>query len=130
MAVRVSPCNPDRLKQLLDEQLSDGENVAVAEHLEDCDACRSALETLAAGHEWWDEASSLLNADLDTVEKWRSDTSSSRGNSEGDGFIVSPLSTVESSVGNVPLDFLEPSDSPAMLGMLGDYDIISNSRPA
>ncbi|MGZ0167290.1 MAG: protein kinase domain-containing protein [Planctomycetales bacterium] len=124
MAVRVSPCNPDRLKQLLDEQLSDAEQVAVAEHLEDCDACRSALETLAAGHEWWDEASSLLNADLDTAEKWSVDTSSSVGDSEDADFIVSPLSTVESSVGNVPLDFLEPSDSPMMLGMLGDYDII------
>ena len=124
MAVRVSPCNPDRLKQLLDEQLSDGEQVAVAEHLEDCDACRSALETLAAGHEWWDEASSLLNADMDTAEKWHAETSSSVGDSEDADFIVSPLSTVESSVGNVPLDFLEPSDSPAMLGKLGDYDII------
>lgn len=124
MAVRVSPCNPDRLKQLLDEQLSDGEQLAVAEHLEDCDACRSALETLAAGHEWWDEASSLLNAKLDTAEKWNAETSSSVDDSEEVDFIVSPLSTVESSVGNVPLDFLEPSDSPMMLGMLGDYDII------
>ena len=124
MAVRVSPCNPDRLKQLLDEQLSDGEQLAVAEHLEDCDACRSALETLAAGHEWWDEASSLLNTKLDTAEKWNAETSSSLDDSQEVDFIVSPLSTVESSVGNVPLDFLEPSDSPMMLGMLGDYDII------
>jgi serine/threonine protein kinase len=46
------------------------------------------------------------------------------GDSEDADFIVSPLSTVESSVGKVPLDFLEPSDSPMMLGMLGDYDII------
>ena len=57
MVVRVSDCNPDRLKLLLDEQLGDAEQIVVAEHLEDCEACRSALETLAAGHEWWDEAS-------------------------------------------------------------------------
>lgn len=124
MVVRVSDCNPDRLKLLLDEQLGDAEQGAVSEHLEDCDACRSALETLAAGHEWWDEASSLLAAHLDTAEKWHAETSSSAGDSEDADFIVSPLSTVESSVGNVPLDFLEPSDSPAMLGKLGDYDII------
>jgi len=124
MVVRVSDCNPDRLKLLLDEQLGDAEQVVVAEHLEDCDACRSALESLAAGHEWWDEASSLLNADLDTAEKWNAETSSSIGESKDADFIVSPLSTVESSIGNVPLDFLEPSDSPAMLGKLGDYDII------
>ncbi len=124
MVVRVSDCNPDRLKRLLDEQLSDAEQVVVAEHLEDCDSCRSDLESLAAGHEWWDEASSLLNADLDTAEKWHAETSSSVDDSEDADFIVSPLSTVESSVGNVPLDFLEPSDSPAMLGKLGDYDII------
>ena len=57
MVVGVSDCNPDRLKLLLDEQLGDAEQIVVAEHLEDCEACRSALETLAAGHEWWDEAS-------------------------------------------------------------------------
>ena len=124
MVVRVSSCNPDRLKQLLDEQLSDVEQVAVAEHLEDCDACRSALESLAAGHQWWNEASSLLRSEKETVGKWNAETSSSVGDSDNDDFIVSPLSTVESSIGNVPLDFLEPSDSPAMLGKLGDYDII------
>lgn len=66
----------------------------------------------------------MLNADLDTAEKWHAETSSSVGDSEDADFIVSPLSTVESAVGNMPLDFLEPSDSPAMLGKLGDYDII------
>ncbi len=124
MVVRVSDCNSDRLKQLLDEQLSDVEQVAVTEHLEDCDTCRSTLETLAAGHEWWDEASSLLGAELDTANKWSTQTRSSVSEPEDADLMVSPLSTVESSIGNVSLDFLEPSDSPAMLGKLGDYDII------
>lgn len=124
MVVRVSDCNPDRLKLLLDEQLGDAEQAVVAEHLEDCDACRSALEALAAGHEWWDEASSLLGAELDTANRWSAETCSSDREAQDADCIVSPLSTVESSIGNVPLDFLEPSDSPAMLGKLGDYDII------
>ena len=124
MAVRISPCNRDRLKLLLDEQLSDAEQVAVANHLEDCEECRAALETLAAGREWWNEASSMLSANLDTAQKWSTETCGSIGKPEDADFIVSPLSTVESSIGNVPLDFLEPSDSPAMLGKLGDYDII------
>jgi hypothetical protein len=98
--------------------LSDAEQVVVAEHLEDCDACRSDLETLAAGHVWWDEASSLLGADLDTAEKWSAETSGPVSDSEDDDFIVSPLSTVESSIGNVPLDFLEPSDSSANLATM------------
>ena len=76
MVVGVSDCNPDRLKLLLDEQLGDAEQIVVAEHLEDCEACRSALETLAAGHEWWDEASSLLGAELDTATRWSAETCS------------------------------------------------------
>ena len=124
MVVRVSPCNPHRLQELLDEQLSDRDQAAVVKHLEDCDACRSALESLAAGQEWWDEASSLLGSAQDTAGRWNAETSSSVSEPSDDEFIVSPLSTVESSVGNVPLDFLEPSDSPMMLGKLGDYDII------
>ena len=98
MVVRVSDCNSDRLKQLLDEQLSDVEQVAVAEHLEDCDTCRSTLETLAAGHEWWDEASSLLGAELDTANKWSTQTRSSVSEPEDADLMVSPLSTVESSI--------------------------------
>lgn len=128
MAVRVTPCNPDRLQELLDEQLSNAEQMAVTEHLEDCEECRTALEKLAAGHEWWDEASSMLGAELSADGTWKAATSSSVRNPTSDSrdadFIVSPLSTVESSIGNVPLDFLEPSDSPAMLGKLGEYDII------
>lgn len=124
MVVQVSGCNPHCLKQLLDEQLNEVEQRAVAEHLEECGKCRSALETLAADGRWWDEASRLLGEEADDSWNASNGTNGSVSDPDRDELSVSPLSTVDSFIGTVPLDFLEPSDSPAMLGRLGDYDII------
>lgn len=121
MVTRVSDCQPELLQNLIDDQLSRGEQESVTDHLEQCEMCRDALETLAAEDQWWSDASSFLGPD--DVAGDSLTRSSARDAVSGD-VIVSPLSTVESSIGNVPLDFLEPSDSPAMLGRLGDYDII------
>ena len=113
MPTQVSFCDHSKLQQLLAGQLSADEQSVVESHLDDCRSCCDALESLAAGESWWQDASDLLQPD-------------GRGDGASSSVLIpsSPLSSVESTVGDIPLDFLEASDSPAMLGSLGGYDII------
>ncbi len=113
MPTQVSSCDHSKLQQLLAGQLSADEQSLVEMHLDDCHSCCEALEGLAANASWWQDASDLLQPDASRNEQPSSVLIPS-----------SPLSSVESTVGDIPLDFLEASDSPAMLGSLGGYDII------
>ena len=113
MPTQVSFCDHSKLQQLLAGQLSADEQSLVEMHLDDCHSCCEALEGLAANASWWQDASDLLQPDASRNEQPSSVLIPS-----------SPLSSVESTVGDIPLDFLEASDSPAMLGSLGGYDII------
>ena len=113
MPTQVSSCDHSKLQQLLAGQLSADEQSIVEMHLDECRSCCEALERLAADASWWQDASDLLQPDAPRNEQSSSDLIPS-----------SPLSSVESTVGDIPLDFLEASDSPAMLGSLGGYDII------
>ena len=45
--------DPDRLRDLLDEQLTPETRRSVERHLEVCDPCRRELERLAAPSHWW-----------------------------------------------------------------------------
>ena len=116
------------LERLLAGQLSDDEQVRVERHLDECDSCCMTIESLTAETDWWKDASDLLQ----TVDRAASDShgdssrvrGSQRGTSRNAVIASHPLSKVESTVGDIPLDFLDASDSPAMLGSLGGYDII------
>ena len=113
MPTQVSSCDHSKLQQLLAGLLSVDEQSVVESHLNDCDLCCEALEGLAADASWWQDASDLLQPEV-------------RGDGASSSALIpsSPLSSVESTIGDIPLDFLEASDSPAMLGSLGGYDII------
>ena len=113
MPTQVSSCDHSKLQQLLAGQLSADEQSLVESHLDVCASCCETLESLAADSSWWQDASNLLQP-----EDRHDELSSSAL------IPSSPLSSVESTVGDIPLDFLEASDSPAMLGSLGGYDII------
>jgi serine/threonine protein kinase len=113
MPTHVSSCDHSKLRRLLAGQLSADQQLLVEAHLDECRSCCETLESLAADASWWEDASDLLQPEV------RRDESSSSALIPS-----SPLSSVESTVGDIPLDFLEASDSPAMLGSLGGYDII------
>lgn len=118
MVTRAFSCDHDRLRRLLDDGLHDVDRIAVEKHLNECDSCCAALESFVGDDSWWKNASSLLcpidGADLAAAASERPLRL----------LQSSPLSSVEKMVGEMSLDFLEPSDSPAMLGRLGQYDII------
>ena len=113
MLARVHECDPELLRRLLSEELSTDEQSAVTGHLEECTKCCHTLETLAADDHWWSDASSFLGDADDSVAERPTRLQSEQ-----------PLSTVDSALGDIPLDFLDPPDTPAMLGRLGEYDIL------
>jgi serine/threonine protein kinase len=75
-------------------------------HLSVCPACRDKLDELAGGARWWTEVRQYLGGD---------------GASE----LAQTMYPVDS-LGRdaVDLDFLEPSDNPASLGRLGNYEVL------
>jgi serine/threonine protein kinase len=99
----VSPrfhCDQNRLRQALADQLGDDAQEALATHLEQCDACRTQLEALAAGRDWWRKAESHLSADPP------------EGGSPTTARSDQPW-----------LGFLLPSDDDRCLGRLGAYQV-------
>lgn len=110
MSASKSRCNRDQIDRLLHGDLPEATQTAVAEHIETCADCRMHMETLAGSDLWWSETRdafegldpnkglSSVNADLDEAD--------------------------DRHVASVPLDFLAPSDNPAMLGKLGEFEIL------
>jgi serine/threonine-protein kinase len=101
-----------RLKDLLDERLSQAEQETALEHVGQCRQCQEALETLAAEPSWWEDASRLLPAH----EMERTPTGSSRGAEVhlDEAFLV----------GDFACDYLAPCEIPGTLGKLGQYEIL------
>ena len=116
MVVRPSPCDPNRVRSLLEAQTLDRPQ-AVEAHLETCEACQRQLETLAAGDNLWADVRRCLGPDADhgnpPTTGAVADGESQRDveeNEDADWLLGFP-------------DFLGPSDNPAMLGHLGTYEI-------
>jgi len=108
MVSQAPHCDQEQLQRLLDGQLAPTVESDVTCHIETCDACRSALEFLAADEQWWQGTRDNLSCH-DVLD--------------GLGPLLSrdgPLDRATS----VPLNFLQPSDNPAMLGRLGEFEII------
>lgn len=95
-------CTPSRLPLLLDDGLSDAEQASLAQHVEECRECREKLESLAADPTWWHQTRDLLS-----------------GLTAEENFALSGAETEP-----VSLDFLDPSENPAMLGRLGEYEVL------
>ena len=106
---RTSNCNREGLKRLLDGKLSAADETLVALHLETCTSCRLQLESFAADEHWWDSTRSNLSGSREDVERRSPDE-------QVDLFEPIPHP--------IPLDFLSPSDNPAMLGRLGEFEIL------
>jgi hypothetical protein len=99
----ISECSTEELELALAGELPTGREEALQRHLEECEACSAALEQMAGGKAWCEEAAGLLADDeLDDAvgsrEEW----------SDIDFTVV----------------HLEPSDAPNVLGRLGNYDVL------
>ena len=110
MKTRSNHFEAAQIQQLLTAQLTDQDELTLASHLEDCAACRRKLEQAAAGEFWWGEL-------RDALTGLASDSPS--------------LGSVEDIAAHVaqrdplfPLAVLEKSDNPAMLGRLGEFEIL------
>ena len=118
MVSRFSPCDPHRLKLLLDDQLPEDGQAEVARHIETCPACRRRLQSLAAGELWWSDARQFLRPEappespLGVLRGRRPDSTGAPGAADRE-----PTQ-------GVPLEFLAPSDDPEKLGRLGPYEIV------
>lgn len=103
MASPASRCDRERLFQLLDGELTETVQTEIEAHVETCASCQTQLESIAADSVVWQEMREALSdvgfAVADPVDR-------------ADGFQ------------QVPLDFLAPSDNPAMLGRIGEFEIL------
>jgi serine/threonine protein kinase len=95
-------CSIDLLKSALAGTLSSNEEASLARHLDECESCGAAMEGLAAEPAFFQEAASLLTADvLDEAVPLRDE-----------------WSQVDFGV-----EYLEPEDDASYLGRLGGYGI-------
>jgi WD40 repeat protein len=99
---------PERLGQLLADDLPENEQNRLTAHVEECADCRRALDTLAARSGLWKELPLLRDDELDLPTM-----------DIPEGLRIEPGDDEE-----VPLGLLEPPDEPGLLGKLGPYDIL------
>ncbi len=116
MKTQTNECDRKRLELLLAGQLSETEQSDAAQHLDSCVSCQHELERLAGDQTWWSDASSLLRPQ--STDREKSDEEYCHLSS------AMLLSTDELGPVEFTLDFLEPSDNPAMIGRLGEYEIL------
>ena len=119
MLPRQTTCNTDRIEMYLRHQLVADEEDAFQQHLETCRDCRERLEAAAAEPHWWHRAGEYLQPD---------DVDAEIGNRNATGADDAAVDTGpdyadDRDAADVPLDFLDPSDDPRMLGRLGGYEI-------
>lgn len=110
-------CSPHRLEQLLKDRLSPNQLRETLAHLDLCCSCRTTLESLAADQRVWHDLPGLLRQD------------------EHDPLVPlsgnSHVGTLRPETASEPLPVLAvlkdlpPSDNPAALGRLGEYDILA-----
>ena len=108
MFARTSNCDREKLQRLLNGELADAAQAEVARHIETCADCCQQMKTLAANENWWLESRDALSGlEFDQPSYLLGEYESQ---------------SIESS--SIPLDFLSPSDNPAMLGRLGEFEIL------
>ena len=122
--IHCDHCDRDRLKRLLNESLPEAMENEVSSHVASCSSCQVELESLAAGRGWWDETGRRLSGFGERHS----------GNAESSHDVSSRFETAngESShddeaarfATDFAVDCLEPSDDSAMLGRLGEYEIV------
>jgi hypothetical protein len=96
-------CSSAILESALAGTLPTEDENSLHRHLEECEACSTALEGMAGGTAWCNEAASFLNGDeLEAALPGRDDWSEI----------------------DFTVEHLEPTDEPNVLGRLGGYDVL------
>jgi hypothetical protein len=129
MVAPAFDCNPNRLKELLDDGLSGSEQADVVRHLDGCESCQQKLEALAAEHVWW-ERLRFLPESVEPAKPPRAKPPRAkppvrlplREGQTADATVAADAAGEESDDG-VFLDFLDPSGKPAHIGRLGPFEI-------
>ncbi|MDB5312672.1 MAG: pknB 43 [Gemmataceae bacterium] len=118
-------CPPTgELEQLIRGRLSDARAAALTDHVGHCPACQDRMEVLAAG----DDAQ--LTACVRHCDRLRPPAESalwpalSAAAAVVTATAVAPLDTDPHPSGELDLRFLQPADSPGLIGRLGAFDII------
>ncbi len=119
MTQPITHYDRDCLQRLLEDALPEPLAGEVAEHVAECAECRGQLESLAGQPQWWSQACSGVKAILDDPASYLSDGQGGR-----DGVPTYDSASDDSFATDFAVDFLEPSDDPAMLGRLGEYEIV------
>lgn len=117
MTQPITHYDRDCLQRLLDDALGEPFASEVVEHVADCVECRGLLESLAGQPQWWSQACTGVRTILADPAAYLSsgdDISAASGSAASD----------ESFATDFAVDFLEPSHDPAMLGRLGEYEIL------
>lgn len=116
MDPRSGACDRDRLRRSLDDRLGEDERAELSGHLEACEGCRRALESLAATSRFWADARLADGAPGPDIEKAHvlrtGDVEADEDDEVSDLF---PL-----------IHLFEPPDAgcPQALGRIGPYDVL------
>ena len=119
MVASRSECDFERLAKLLSDELPELEEARATDHISHCSTCRIRLQELAAGDDWWQETSAHLQG-----SRWQDDGTLWLTSQDFAGQDFAGRASEPTDPSAVSLDFLEPSDNPAMLGRLGEYEIL------
>jgi serine/threonine-protein kinase len=114
----------DCLKRLLDDSLPEPLANEAAEHVATCADCRQQLESLAGDPQWWSEACSGVKEILADPTAYWSSTGDIRSVAEALSASSSSAGSGDSFATDFAVDFLEPTEDRALLGRLGDYEIL------
>ena len=124
MVARVSTCDRRQLELALSDLLLPAQSDELSQHLQSCPHCRLELEHLAGEGQWWSQAKTFLSSsdELVMVEDSQATVSPPRMNTSAANLTSDecPLAERED---HISLHFLSPSDTPGMLGRLGNYEI-------
>src|SRR5579863_1676168 len=110
----------DCLQLLLDDSLPEPLASEVAEHVADCAECRRQLESLAGDPAWWLAASTGVKAILADPAAYVSKS----GDVPSGSVPASSAGNGDSFATDFAVDFLEPSEDRALLGRMGEYEIL------
>ncbi len=114
----MTPCDTQRLRLLLADQLPEPLQREIADHLAVCESCRRALESFAGDAAWWAEVQTCLHERAAEV----------RQSAESPGVEVAVGSGSLHAAEALDIDFvvncLEPCDQPGTLGRVGEYEIV------
>jgi serine/threonine-protein kinase len=139
--MKREPVHIDRqvLQQMLDDRVPSPRVLEMESHLAECDLCRHQLELLAGDAQWWsstcDSVREILKSPADylssadnaqalsglsaSAQSGHSHPSHPSHQSYPSHYLLDDPSPNE-----IAIDFLEPSEDPAMLGRLGAYEIL------